>query len=802
MAPPRIVFVIGAAFLLFILGVGAGIWWYLFGPTGEVDSAELVPANTLLFASIPNAATLVEGYETSQVKTLLESPNAKPLEDAITNLINQKNIDLLHAFLPNLSGQSFFAVTHFDYDHPQQVGLIAAMKPKAGLGDFGTFLDKFKATWPDMIKQGTTGTGNVEGVDYEWIQGPGAQDKICVAQFHGWIVTTWGEASLQDWIERYENKSTTTSLAHDLDYEKSLARVGDNPMTVLYVNYHALVTILQSQIEKTNPAAGDYLAQKLAALGGGAIGTRFENGEIVDRFSFLFPRPAQIDAGMSTDPCPFETLKFTGPDTRFYWATSINWKQYVKNLKEQSEQSVTVNPTANNAVSLVQNWVHGAGLDTQQNIVDALGSELSVQAEWKADSTYPEVGLFVKLDKPDDFAPTITAIINSARQAYANSAVIKELAEGDQKFAALEFVQSSAFSPTITENGPYLGVFLTENQAVRSFQRDASIGLTHNADFSRQIGDKRDGATQILFFDTPYFLDRAYKTAMPYLSIAEMFNKSLAAMLNGKDLPPDLSWLAPMGTWSCVVTPDEEGFEGYSVSGVGNQGIVLAGAAGGVAGALQGMGLLPKTTTLAGTAYVSGTPAAPPTPPATFAQNPSAPPPMSPSLPTVPVQANIPAPAAPPDVSAGSIIYITSESKILFDQTPVPIDQFSDFLKAKKAANESLKLAVKVDKDASPDVLSTVMDAGATAGFGVLPYAYTSGADSLPPSTNSSSPVNPAPPNVSTSISGQAATGNPIASSTNSVSTPPSPDPTTNSAPITNSTSDGTPPPPGPPQQQ
>src|SRR5450631_3758293 len=71
------------------------------------------------------------------------------------------------------------------------------------------------------------------------------------------------------------------------------------------------------------------------------ISTRFENGEIADRFSLLFPRPAQLDLGMGADPCPFDTLKFAGPDTRFYWASSINWKQYYKNIKEQSMQSQT-----------------------------------------------------------------------------------------------------------------------------------------------------------------------------------------------------------------------------------------------------------------------------------------------------------------------------------------------------------------------------------------------------------------------------------------------------------------------------
>jgi hypothetical protein len=733
---------LGVAFLLFLAVLGGGVWWYLFG-TNEIESAELVPANTIFFASIPNAATLLEGYESSQAKTLLASPNMKPMHDSIVEFLGQKNIDLFHQFEPNLSGQSFVAITHFDPDHPEKVGLIAAMKPKAGLGDFGTFVEKVKATWPDVIKQGTTGTGNVSGVDYQWIQGPGSPDKICVAQIGGWIVTTWGEASLQDWIERYKGKSTTSSLAKDLNYVKATASVGEAPMTLLYVNYHLVIDALQKQMQKTNPVAGDYLAQKLESVGGGAVGTRFENGEIVDRFALTFPHPAQEATGMGVGPCAFDTLKFTGPDTRFYWASNMNWKQSAKNMRDQATPSAHTSPIATSGVTFLQNWTRDAGLDGEHDIVDSLGSEISIQVEWPADATYPEAGVFVKLDHPETFRPVITAIMATARREYGDTATIKELNEGSQHFAALEFTQPSILTPTITEDGDYFGFFLSENQAVRSFKRDAAAGLTHNANFTRQIGDKKNGAAQILFLDSPYLLDRAYRTAMPYLTFAEMFNKQIAGYLAGKELPPDLGWLAPVGSWSCVITPDEEGIRGYSVSGIGNQGIFLSGAAGGTVSLLQSLGILPKQAMAPGSIFLPGTPPVP------------APLGAGPVAPTSPTTGGAPFPALPPPPvlsnpnatdAAGAVITITQDNKLFFNDEPVTADQIGDLLKAKKAANQKLKLAVKVDPNASPDILSTVMDAGASAGFGVLPYAYTSKTDASPtPSTTPAATTNSNP---------------------------------------------------------
>jgi hypothetical protein len=658
----RLLLILGILLILLLAGVGAA-WWYLFG-ANSVAAQELVPGDTLVFATIPNAATIATGYQTSQLKTLVDSPNTKPLTDAIVNEIGPKNMDLLNAFLPNLSGQSFIALTHVDPDNLGQTGFIAGMKPKAGLGDFNGFVDKLKAAWPDVLKQGTTGTGNVAGVDYQWIKGPGAADKICVAQVQGWILTTWGEASLQDGIERLEKKSATPSLAQNPDFQKSLAGVGKDPMTLLYLNYHAGVGILQKQLQKMNPAQADYLGKKLSSVGGAAIGTRFENGEIVDRFSVLMPHQAQLDSGVGATPCPFETLNFTGPDTRLYLASSIDWKQYYKNLQEQMVSMTPTNPAAALVPNMLQTLAQGMGLDIQHNLIDPLGSEFSIQVEWSADAAYPEAGLFVKLDKPDDFQPTIKAIIEAARKAYETTAVVDELTSGGRKFAALKFVQASPITPTITEDGPYLGLFLTENQAVRSFQRDATITLLHNADFNRQIGDKRNGASEIIFLDTPQLLDRGYRTALPYLSLASMFSPNVAAYLKDKNLPSDLTWLAPMGTWSMVVTPHDDSIDGYSVSGIGNQGILLGASLGGTAVALQSMGLIPNLNKAGAPPSFPGSltppPAPVPAPPASSppeATSPAAPPAMDSGTSTnaPPAAASGNATNAPPSDASGNM---------------------------------------------------------------------------------------------------------------------------------------------------
>ena len=648
MTRARTLAVLGIAFLILILGVGTAAWWYLFGPN-KIESAELVPGDTVFFASIPNAATIVTGYQTSQLKQLVDSPNAQPVVDSIQKTIGQKPLDVLNTFAPNLSGQSFFAITHFDSDHPEQIGLIAAMKPKAGMGNFDAFVAKLKESWPVILKQGTPGTGTIEGVDYQSLKGPGATDKICVAQVNGWIVTTWGEAPLQDWIERFHKKAITPSLAQNPDYQKSLARVGKDAMTLVYIDYHAVVDLLQKQLAKTNNPSGALL-KKLAAVGGIAMTSHFENGEIVDHISCLIPKEAREEAGMAVEACPFETLKFTGPKTELYWATSVDWQQYWKNIESQAQMTPAPSPFASALVNSVKTLAQGNGLDLHKNIIDPLGPEMSLQLEWNDNTTYPELGFFVKIAKPDDFKPTIDALIAMARKMYATSAVINELKNNGQSFAELKFIQSSPVTITITETGPYFGIFTSDNLAVGSFARDDAHTLAASPDFSRQIGDKRNGASQIAFVDSPKLLDQGYKVAMPYLSLASMFSKDFAAFMQGKTLPNDLTWLAPMGTWSYTVTPDDQGIDGYSVSGIGNQGILLAFTAGGAFTVAQSMGIIPKmgVTSAAPPAMQAPAPVIAPTTPTPAPTDVTTPPATpAPATSTAPVTPVAPPPAPP-----------------------------------------------------------------------------------------------------------------------------------------------------------
>lgn len=68
-----------------------------------------------------------------------------------------------------------------------------------------------------------------------------------------------------------------------------------------------------------------------------------------------------------------------------------------------------------------------------------------------------------------------------------------------------------------------------------------------------------------------------------------------------------------------------------------------------------------------------------------------------------------------------TIIYVTADSKIFLDDTPVEPEKLGEILKSKMAANPAFKVAMKADTKAPFGVITKVMDAAHLAGIGDLP---------------------------------------------------------------------------------
>jgi len=67
-----------------------------------------------------------------------------------------------------------------------------------------------------------------------------------------------------------------------------------------------------------------------------------------------------------------------------------------------------------------------------------------------------------------------------------------------------------------------------------------------------------------------------------------------------------------------------------------------------------------------------------------------------------------------------SIIYVTADSKLFFDDAPVEPEKLGALLKSKMESNANFKVAMKADTKAPFGVITKVMDAAHIAGIGDL----------------------------------------------------------------------------------
>src|SRR5262249_51365483 len=124
-------------------------------------------------------------------------------------------------------------------------------------------------------------------------------------------------------------------------------------------------------------------------------------------------------------------------------------------------------------------------------------------------------------------------------------------------------------------------------------------------------------------------------------SIASMFNKDIAGILKGRQMPDDLSWLAPIDAWSCTLTADGMGIQGNSISGIGNQGMIIGPALGETVSIMQDSGMIPKFYAVPAPGKAA--------PPASVPTDPAQPTPPLPPAPTPATNAPADVPPLSPD---------------------------------------------------------------------------------------------------------------------------------------------------------
>lgn len=601
----RILWSVVGGLLLLLLLAGGGTYYWLFLRQSTRPVAECLPAETLFYATIPNATATALKYRDSNLRAVLESAEIQGLAalafSQVRGQVEEKisadelaRLEKLGSLLiQSFSGEMFAAWTGLPSEEEMKKwvsdpasraeirGLILGCRPSTGTGAFDPFLQEVEAWLSAKVPGGTKGTGEFQKYPYQWWQGGPDTPKICVAKIDGWVLTTIGEATLHDFLARYADKSRAgDSLARTPLYEECYRRSGVGQDAWAYVHFEPMVALFLRKMEKSMEQASqaglargkmtDVLKKNYGPLKAGAVGVRFSDRDLVEDIYVAYRVTEGLPLGRSGDPCQFRSLVSADDSTLFYAANSFDARAQYNALTMLYDEAI---PGFGEKLAQFREQLKAMGIDADKNIIDTLGSELACGVGWPASSPWPDFSISLHLKKPDDFRPVFNLIKTTLGNFSAAGmfALTEEKGREGQEVLKITIPQFPVIEPRLVLSPDFVGL-ATSGQAVSRIGGSASSPLEQSEGFKRVVGD-RTGAVSLVYLNSPVLLEKAYaqgKTWLPILAMTPGAPPELAAHLD--KLPEKLGFLSSLGPWGMATRMEgQDGLRIRSQSGVGNQ---------------------------------------------------------------------------------------------------------------------------------------------------------------------------------------------------------------------------------------
>jgi hypothetical protein len=588
----RLLLLLSLIILLLAAGGGA-CWWLLKKKSAETPIVSSLPADIILYAHIPDGTASYNRYQQSNLKKVVESPELKFLKSWVLSLgeskLNpsqkegiDKTQELVDLLARNLDGESFVAVMPIDLknfkgDGLKELPVVLGLRPKEGKAGLNALIGKFKELLGKELEDAPRGNGEHGGINYTWIDCP-REVRICQGHVGDWEVTTLSEPTLHMFIDRYQKKINSPSLADSAPYQTLRSRLGAEEDAFAYVNFQSafeMVRLALSDAAIPQEMLTKMLDQSrfLSAVG---LSVRFRQNQIEDTLVALAPKATRPDLGRNYDPCAYQTMQFTSAETLVYFAQNLDaHKQYDYLLKTYQDTA----PESYKSLTKFNETVASTGLDLNRNLLDAIGPEVGFALEWPRESPLPEAGLFVEIAHPDDFKPVMDLLVKNVEPLTESTndkegkpispvGMLIDSQMGPYQLKTFKFTKSIPLSPTVATGNNFFALFLTETGAHRALEKQDGSTVKDSPGY-KTSGASLGRTSSFIFVDMSRLTDRLYEAAKPYYGMALAFSPDLQATLKNFRLPASLGFTQPMGSWTLSTQVDDEAFTMHSQSGIG-----------------------------------------------------------------------------------------------------------------------------------------------------------------------------------------------------------------------------------------
>ncbi len=471
------------------------------------QAAELVPAETVLFAQIPDTLTSAQRFTKTALWDIFQEPE---MQEAFGNGAGIENWREVARVLPR---EAFAAITSIDGTIPKFVAGFAFSGRKKDA-------EAIAAKWRAGLRQSRpAGKADLKNYGEREIETFTDKDFVIAEAFcDGWYFIADDLELLERTIDRLDGKAAETSLAASDFYKQAIAPLPASPDALLVAQTATMIERVASLVvaagQENDPKEFDEL-RKMKAI---AATMKFDGANCRDSIFVLRPGAAP------EPPLARNAIALSSPATLLYYAMKL---PATFELSEKTAPMLALLPgwDAMNARLAEKNL-------TLADLPKAFGPECGSLVEWAQDTDTASVLLALDVRDSEKAAAFVDVLTsgNAADLAWTKTQ------QGD---ATLFTATLGEFTPTIALNGKFVLIGLSAESVTKSLaQMHSGEGrLDSTPAFKSATSAVTAPTSGFGYIDLRTLFERGYGPLKSLLGVGLAFTSEAGQYLDAGKLP-------------------------------------------------------------------------------------------------------------------------------------------------------------------------------------------------------------------------------------------------------------------------
>ncbi len=496
-----------ALLLLVVVAALVVAAWYFLVPRGASEGAELVPADSVLYFTLPDMQRTIERWPKTALARIAAEPTvAEFFQKPIGHLATGGGLEAMDILLRVKPGRLFIAVPAIRENGGH---VLLGFQFFGGRKDVDAAMERLYREVGKNFPDAARTTADYQGDTVTTFSA--GQPMLCSAAHGSWAFIANDEAVLKQALDRAAGRSSGPSLAGSDEFKAVASHLSKAPDFLWFAKMQPVVDLL-AEIGRQQQATQDMRQfddlKKIKALGG----TLLFEGENQREVSFILsPDAPKLPQLARTG------MALTAPDTSAFFTSALDLQTVASDAYRQS-----LPPE-------VQDFLVRANVDLGQ-LPEIFGTDLSLVLKWPAGAMIPAV--FAAVDVKD--RPRAESLVRSIFTAFELPATPAE-SHGASVFP-LPALPIQLVDPKIAVNDKYLFASLTtaELDRVLTLQPGAPT-LEGSEAFKPALAAYKGDGQAFGFVNTKATFENIYNLIRPVVMLSTMMAPN--PYIDGQKMP-------------------------------------------------------------------------------------------------------------------------------------------------------------------------------------------------------------------------------------------------------------------------